>query len=240
MNNQRGSILSKLFIIPISVALMVGFFFLGYYVGKYQSKSGSPSELMPSLPDVVSQNIPKKEEFTFYKTLTDKGDKTVSIDLNPKKELAETKAEKKQVAVELPKTQAEKKPAVAEAPKKKSAPPAPKEKQLEIKIEKPTQPKQTASKQAQPAPKKEAAAPASNVRYSVQIASYPDKEGANSEVKKLKQGGFAAFLVAAELPGKGTWYRVRVGSLTKKAAAEKLQKDIQAKAGLASIIVTTE
>src|SRR4030067_1471995 len=84
MNNERGGILSKLFAIPVGVALMVGFFFLGYYVGKYQSKSNSQLPNLPPLPDIVSQHLPKHDEYTFYKTLTDKEDKTVSLDLKPK------------------------------------------------------------------------------------------------------------------------------------------------------------
>jgi cell division protein FtsN len=242
MNNERGGIISKLFIIPVGVALMVGFFFLGYYVGKYQGTSTAKSELMPPLPDVVSQNLPKKDDFTFYKTLTDKNDKTVSINLKPEQAPEEKTTEKKQTAVEEPKKKIEKKSVVVETPKSKTAAPAPKEKQLEIKIEKEpsvaTKPKQTVPKQ--PQPKKEPVSSASSTpkaRYTLQVASYPDKDGAEHDVKKLKQSGYAAFIVSADVPGKGVWYRVRLGSFSSKASAEKLQKDVQAKQGIASIVV---
>ena len=242
MNNERGGIISKLFIIPVGVALMVGFFFLGYYVGKYQGTSTAKSELMPPLPDVVSQNLPKKDDFTFYKTLTDKNDKTVSINLKPEQAPEEKTTEKKQTAVEEPKKKIEKKSVVVETPKSKTAAPAPKEKQLEIKIEKEpsvaTKPKQTVPKQ--PQPKKEPVSSASSTpkaRYTLQVASYPDKDGAEQDVKKLKQSGFAAFIVSADVPGKGVWYRVRLGSFSNKASAEKLQKDVQAKQGISSIVV---
>jgi|GEM_PF-610349 len=241
MNNERGGIISKLFVIPVGVALMVGFFFLGYYVGKYQGTSTAKSELMPPLPYVVSQNLPK-DDFTFYKTLTDKNDKTVSINLKPEQAPEEKPLEKKQTAVEEPKKKVEKKSIVVETPKSKTAAPAPKEKQLEIKIEKEpvvaAKPKQTAAKP--PQPKKEQVSSASStpkVRYTLQVASYPDKDGAEHDVKKLKQSGFAAFIVAAEVPGKGVWYRVRLGSFSSKASAEKLQKDVQAKQGISSIVV---
>jgi cell division protein FtsN len=221
---------------------MVGFFFLGYYVGKYQGKSTAKSELMPPLPDVVSQNLPKKDDFTFYKTLTDKNDKTVSINLKPEQAPEEKPAEKKQTTVEVPKKKIEKKVVAVETPKSKTAAPAPKEKQLEIKIEKePTvaaKPKQAAAKP--PQPKKEPAPSASSTtkaRYTLQVASYPDKDGAEHDVKRLKQSGYAAFIVAADVPGKGVWYRVRLGSFSNKASAEKLQKDVQAKQGIASIVV---
>jgi DedD protein len=244
MNNERGGILSKLFIIPVGVALMVGFFFLGYYVGNYQAKAKSKSELIPPLPDVVSENLPKKDDFTFYKTLTDKDNKTVSINLKPEPAPApEQKAAEKKPA-ETPKKTAEKKQTAAATPKQKTAAPPPKEKQLEITIEKEpavaAKPKQTASKQPAPPAKKETASATSSssrVRYTLQVASYPDKDGAEHDVKKLKQNGYAAFIVAAEVPGKGVWYRVRLGSFSNKSSAEKLQKDVHAKQGISTIIV---
>jgi len=229
MNNQRGGILSKIFIIPLGVALMTGFFFLGYYVGKYQSKAGTQGEIMPPLPDMVAKNIPSKEEFTFYKTLTDKNDKTVSIDLNPKSGNEENRAEKK--------------PTAGETPKSKTVPPSPKEKQMEINIEKVTAAKQqkpAATKQPQVQAKKEASPQTlldAKVRYTLQLASYPEKGAADSDVKIMKQRGYAAFMVVADVPGKGTWYRVRIGSFSNKNAAEKLQKQIVLKEGLSPIIV---
>jgi len=242
-NNERGGILSKLIIIPAGVALMVGFFFLGYYVGKYQSKSGTQNEVALPLPDVDANNPAKKEEFTFYKTLTDKKDKTVSIDLKPKAASEGNMPEKKQT--------------VAEAPKSNIVQPLPKEKQLEIKIEKDTdsktQPKQTASKQPQPQTtiktktqtttktKKEPVPAESSItkaRYTIQLASYQEKEMAENDVKQMKRRGYAAFIIAAELPDKGMWYRVRLGSFSNKAAAEKLQKELQTKEGISPIVVT--
>lgn len=220
MNNQRGGILSKLFIVPAGVALMVGFFFLGYYVGKYQSKSTAQSEAAPPLPEVASKNSRTQEEFTFYKTLTDKENKTVSIDLKPAPAKEQAKAENKQVA---------------EPPKTAPAQPAQKEKTLEIKLEKNTS---SAEKEAdKPRPAKKEAAPNTKLRYTVQIASYPEKEMADDEVRKLKRQGYAAFVASSEIPGKGMWHRVRLGSFSNKAAAEKLQRDLRAKESISSIIV---
>jgi cell division septation protein DedD len=231
MNNQKGGIISKLFIIPAGVALMVGFFFLGYYVGKYQSKSGVQGEIMQPLPEVVSNKPQKQEEFTFYKTLTDKEDKTVSIDLKPKSVAEEKQADKKQ--------------AVTEGPKDKGEQAAKKDKKIEVKAEqeKAVLPsKQPAIKQpAQPpvVAKKETTSthgPSSKLRYTIQIAAYQEKDMAEEDVKKMKTRGYAAFIVSFTLPDKGTWYRVRLGSFSNKAAAEKLQKQLQAKDGISSFI----
>jgi cell division septation protein DedD len=226
MMNEQGGIISKLFIIPAGVALMVGFFFLGYYVGKYQNKSGVQGEIVPPLPEVVSKNLPKQEEFTFYKTLTDKENRTVTIDLKPKSTAEEKQPDKKQSGTEEPKNKGEQaamkdKKVEALAEKEKTALP----------------PKQTVSKQPPVQAKKEPALThVPKLRYTIQIASYQEKEMAEEEVKKLKTRGYAAFIVSSDVPDKGTWHRVRLGSFSNKAAAEKLLKQLQTKEGISPFI----
>ena len=229
INDQKGGILSKIFIIPVGVALMVGFFFLGYYVGKYQSRSAVSGETPPPLPEIASGTGQKQEEFTFYKTLADRTDKTVSIELKPKPVKEGIKLENRQTNAESQKT----------AP----VPPASEEKRIEINFGKeassPARPDQAAQKQLQPAAKREhiAASPGAKLRYTVQTASYQEREMAEDEVKRLKKRGFAAFIVSSELPGKGVWHRVRLGSFSNRAQAEKLQKAIHEKEGLLTIVV---
>jgi len=205
MNNERGGILSKIIIIPAGVVLMTGFFFLGYYVGRYQSKSGGSGEIAQPLPEIASSTGQKQEEFTFYKTLTDKTDRTVSIDLKPKSVKEENKPVKQQITAEAPKS---------------------------ISIS-------SMPKQPPPPAKKETVVPSSSIklRYTVQTASYQERDMAVDEVKRLKKRGFAAFVVSSELPGKGVWHRVRLGSFSNKAAAEKLQKSVREKEGLLTIVV---
>jgi cell division protein FtsN len=225
MKNERGGIISNLFIIPAGIALLIGVFLLGYYVGRYHGKGGEGENASP-LPEVVSENLPKPEDFTFFKTLTEKENKTVSIDLKPKPAQEESKTEKKQAGAD----------AVKEAPgqavvKSKAVEAAPAEKKTAAE----TQPavKQQAREKKEPSPKK--ASPA-KLRYTVQVASYPDRQLADDEARRMKGQGYAAFVVASQVPGKGTWYRVRLGSFTNKASAEKLAKEIHAKAGVSSII----
>jgi cell division septation protein DedD len=216
-NNQRGGILSKIILIPVTVALMAGFFLLGYYVGKYRNKSGVQAEAMPPLPEIISKNLPKPDEFTFYKTLTAKEDKTVSIDLKPKSPSEEKQTEKKTTEGERVQDRS------AWAPKKDKQP----------------EDKAIAAPKQQTAVKKEAASSQgtnTRLRYTLQIASYQEKEIAEGDVKKMKQKGYAAFIVSSELPGKGTWYRVRLGSFSSKAAAEKLRNELRSKAGISPYI----
>ena len=120
--------------------------------------------------------------------------------------------------------------------------PSPSEKQKEVKIEKepvaPVKPVQVASQRPQAQARKETAPVVSRLtlRYTLQIASYQEKNVAEDDVKKMKKHGYAAFIVSTELPGKGKWHRVRIGSLANRAAAEKLQKDIHAKVGISPVI----
>lgn len=208
IRNERGGIISSMFTIPIIVALMAGFFFLGYYVGKYQSKTNKAEVIVP-LPEIVSKNLPE-QDFTFYKTLTEKGNKTVSIELKTKTENPKAEPENKEVdrvrKIELNKeTKPEVKPKMPAAPRQ-------------------AEPKQQISK-SEP-----------RLRYTLQVASYQEKEQADEDVKKLKQRGFAAFVQSTEIEGKGTWYRVRLGSFSSRTSAEKLQKELQAKADVAPLI----
>lgn len=210
MFNQRGGIISKLFIIPLGVAMMVGFFFLGYYVGRYQAKK-APEQLLPSLPEVGADMPQRQEDFTFYKTLTERDDKTVSIDLKPKKnEIASTGME----------SQRDAKP----------------EKKIEIKIDK----KQAGTpKQVEKSNQKPEKGPAQAVvRYTIQVASYNERGMAEDEVRRMKKRGYAAFIVSSELPEKGTWYRVRVGSFSTRSSAERLLNELKTKEGLSPFITT--
>jgi len=226
MNNEKGGIISNLFIIPLGMVLLVCVFAAGYYLGTHQAKKGAQTEIVPPLPDVASPDLPKQEEFTFYKTLTDKENRTVSIDLKPKPGNEPARSEKKQSSPEAAKNVS-----------------AQKERVIDLKIEKAPVarvPKETAVKKPPIAAQKTSAAvgPGTKLRYTLQIASYQDKDMAEDEVKKMKTQGYAAFVVSSQVPDKGTWYRVRLGSFSNKAAAEKLQKELLAKAGVSPIIVT--
>jgi len=203
MKNQSGGVISKLLFIPIAAACLAGVFFLGYFLGKQQGKAGR-NEIVVPLPEVVSENVPTTSEYTFFKTLSDKENKTVSIELKPK-----------------PAPQPQSSPEKAR-PQHAEAAPAPAETA-----------KQQAVKKEQPAARPQAG----KTRYTLQTASYQDKSIAEHDVKSLKQHGYAAFIVASNLPGKGTWYRVRLGSFANRGSAEKLQKDLRSKEGMSSVVL---
>ena len=81
---------------------------------------------------------------------------------------------------------------------------------------------------------KAASAAVDNRRYAVQLSSTPKKDAAASVAAGFVQKGFAAKVVAADVPGKGTMYRVRVNGLATRAAADAM------KARLGSGLVVTD
>lgn len=50
--------------------------------------------------------------------------------------------------------------------------------------------------------------------YSVQVSSWKNKEIAESEVAKYSGRGLKAFIEEADIPGRGKWYRVRIGGFS--------------------------
>ncbi len=197
MNNERGGIISSILIVPIGIGLMIGIFFLGYYVGSTRAKAAAAGEQLPPLPDLLSQQIPKPEEFTFYKTLTEKDNKTVSIDVKPRPAGPGPQAEKREASAEV-------------------------------------RAKPVSKTELKPSPPSVALKPASTaggkIRYTIQLASYPEKRLAEEEVKDKKKQGYAAFVVAFN-QGTSIWYRVRLGRFSNRADAEKLLNEIKSKEG---------
>ncbi|HKQ32622.1 MAG TPA: SPOR domain-containing protein [Thermodesulfobacteriota bacterium] len=62
--------------------------------------------------------------------------------------------------------------------------------------------------------------PKSGGGFTVQVASYRDRKDAEELEQRLARKGYQAFVAEAVIPGKGKWYRVRVGRFgTRKEAA---------------------
>ena len=114
-----------------------------------------------------------------------------------------------QVESKLAATPPESKPAVAAT--EKASQPAPKAKAVDVKESKPaTIPTVAAGGETK-----------GKARFSLQLSSFQDKSEAEAFAQKFD--GERPYMVASEIPGKGTWYRVRVGDYasTKDAIAAK-------------------
>jgi cell division protein FtsN len=77
--------------------------------------------------------------------------------------------------------------------------------------------------------------PAVNV-YTIQAASVRAAGDADKLIAKLKAQGFPAYRAIGKIPGKGIWYRVRVGDYKSRADARRMLEKLK-KAGLKPIIV---
>jgi cell division septation protein DedD len=56
--------------------------------------------------------------------------------------------------------------------------------------------------------------------YIVQVSAYRSYTAAEEEAEKFRDQGYNAFIEIAEVPGKGTWYRIKVGDFTSIKHAE--------------------
>ena len=70
---------------------------------------------------------------------------------------------------------------------------------------------------------------ATNGRYTVQIAAFPEQGSALEMESMLKAKTYPAYVQKSHIPGKGTWYRVRVGQFETMDEAKRFGDDIMAK-----------
>jgi cell division septation protein DedD len=93
----------------------------------------------------------------------------------------------------------------------------------------------------QPAAEVKTAAPAQQPEGSgnltLQVGSYNNPVEANGQVERLKAAGFAARVAAAELPKRGTWYRVQTGRFADRAEAARYGAQLKTKGAASDFIV---
>ncbi|KFA88613.1 SPOR domain-containing protein [Archangium violaceum] len=63
--------------------------------------------------------------------------------------------------------------------------------------------------------------------FTLQISAFQNRPEAERFATKLRDRGYAPYIVAAEVPNKGTWYRVRMGSFPSKDAASRYLSDFK-------------
>lgn len=73
--------------------------------------------------------------------------------------------------------------------------------------------------------------------FTAQVGSHSDQSEANEQVSRLRAAGFDARSVVAELPGRGTWYRVQVGRFADRGEAAKTVAALRSKGAAAAALV---
>jgi cell division septation protein DedD len=111
-------------------------------------------------------------------------------------------------------------------------------------------PKKTIEQAAQTAPAPAAQTPAENgvIRvkspsgspYSIQVGSYPNMEDANRKVDEWRSRGYPSFMMIADVPDRGRWYRVRVGGFSSKDDATVYLAKLKQSENVDGIVVLNE
>ncbi len=81
-------------------------------------------------------------------------------------------------------------------------------------------PKKTETPKTKPKPKPKPTE--SQKRFAVQVAATKDLKDADRLVSRLKTKGYPAYKVLGKVPGKGIWFRIRVGPYKNKDEARKV------------------
>jgi cell division septation protein DedD len=173
--------------------------------------------VQPSTKGAPEEGDEVKEEttFAFFDKLTQKDDVALS---------SKRAAENKKPAA--------KKKADTPAPEAK---PAEQEAKTKAKQEaKSPEPKEAPAEKA--APEDEPAAQEVAARYTLQVAAHPDMDSAKSHMERLRKMGLEPHLISAAIPGKGKFYRVRVGKFGSMDEARSFQDDLKRKNSLSTFV----
>ena len=175
-------------------------------------KKGEPA----AKSDKKDEAKPEKKDDAKVETKDDaKADKKDEAKAEPKKDEAKKDEAKKD---EAKKDEAKKDDKVAAKDDKVAAKSTDKsaDKPADKPIEKPSE-----KSEDKPATKEE------KTRYTLQLSSFQDKAEAEAYLAKMKEQGFQAQITQADVEGKGTFYRVRMGSYRSLDAATNAKSEFE-------------
>ncbi len=81
---------------------------------------------------------------------------------------------------------------------------------------------------------------AENGGFTLQISASQDRAEADRFVSRLRDKGYAPYILEAQVPGKGTWFRVRMGSFATKEAATRYLQDFRRETQLEAFVAMNE
>jgi len=81
---------------------------------------------------------------------------------------------------------------------------------------------------------------AENARYSVQVGSYPTMKEATRIIDKWKTKGYPAYMMIADIPDRGRWYRVRMGGFETRGDASRYMKELKTRENIEALVVLNE
>jgi cell division septation protein DedD len=101
----------------------------------------------------------------------------------------------------------------------------------------PTSATQSAARSSAPKPPQ---ATAPNGTWTLQLGASLNREDAERQASRLREKGYAPYIVSAEVPGKGTWYRVRMGTFPSKDAATRYLQDFKRETQAEAFVASTQ
>jgi cell division septation protein DedD len=72
--------------------------------------------------------------------------------------------------------------------------------------------------------------------YTLQLSAFQDRAEAEDFTKKLGPIGYKPNIVAADIPGRGVWYRVRVGDFASQKAALDAKGELERKLNIIAYV----
>lgn len=235
-------------IVSITVASLVvlgGVFMLGVVVGKKLSSESAiagtqpPADLLGQLDKQTEalENVKADAALTFQDELTRK---TPTLIAEPP--VVKPPAVEKPVVAEAPKVEA---PKPVEPPKVEVAE-APKVEEPKLAETPRSEPVATRTVDAGGTGLKEAFGRAQRTptetapdgSWTLQLSAYQDRNEADRFAAGLRDKGYAPYVVEAAIPGKGTWYRVRMGRFVSKDAAARYMDDFRRETALNAIVTS--
>jgi cell division septation protein DedD len=76
--------------------------------------------------------------------------------------------------------------------------------------------------------------------FTLQLAASQNKDDADRQATRLRERGYAPYIVTAQVPGKGTWFRVRMGNFANKDAATHYLQDFHRETQLDAFVTATK
>lgn len=73
--------------------------------------------------------------------------------------------------------------------------------------------------------------------FSLQVGAFPDANAAEALAGRLSEKGYLVRIASADVEGRGTWYRVRVGPFADREAAESQRSRFAQSEGLFALVV---
>jgi cell division septation protein DedD len=79
-----------------------------------------------------------------------------------------------------------------------------------------------------------------NGPFTLQLGASQNRDDAERMVSRLREKGYAPYITSADVPGKGTYYRVRMGSFPTREAAAHYLEDFKRETKTEAFVASTK